>query len=223
MLDLIIKNGWVVNATHSQQTDIAVKDGKIVAMGRASLFPEAEKTVDAAGLWVLPGMIDTHVHMNKRFGASPSQDNYYNGSIAAAYGGTTAIVDFGFPYGDETPAQAMERKLEEIKGQSVIDYSFHSNLTKANEENSGFLPIERAWVDRFIAAGYVDTFRHIHGDEPHQYSWWSYKQRARVNNVGWRIDYFIVSNRIADKIKAAEIHNEVFGSDHCPVELDIDL
>ena len=137
MLDLIIKNGWVVNATHSQQTDIAVKDGKIVAMGRASLFPEAEKTVDAAGLWVLPGMIDTHVHMNKRFGASPSQDNYYNGSIAAAYGGTTAIVDFGFPYGDETPAQAMERKLEEIKGQSVIDYSFHSNLTKANEENYG--------------------------------------------------------------------------------------
>ena len=137
MLDLIIKNGWVVNATHSQQMDIAVKDGKIVAMGQASLFPEAEKTVDAAGLWVLPGMIDTHVHMNKRFGASPSQDNYYNGSIAAAYGGTTAIVDFGFPYGDETPAQAMERKLEEIKGQSVIDYSFHSNLTKANEENYG--------------------------------------------------------------------------------------
>ncbi len=94
MLDLIIKNGWVVNATHSQRMDIAVKDGKIVAMGQASLFPEAEKTVDAAGLWVLPGMIDTHVHMNKRFGASPSQDNYYNGSIAAAYGGTTAIGGF---------------------------------------------------------------------------------------------------------------------------------
>lgn len=137
MLDLIIKNGWVVNATHSQQTDIAVKDGKIVAMGQASLFPEAEKTVDADGLWILPGMIDTHVHMYKRFGASPSQDNYYDGTIAAAYGGTTSIVDFGFPYGDETPAQAMQRKLDEIKGQSVIDYSFHSNLTKANEENYG--------------------------------------------------------------------------------------
>ena len=68
---------------------------------------------------------------------------------------------------------------------------------KANEENSGFLPIERAWWDRFIAAGYVDTFRHIHGDEPHQYSWWSYKQRARVNNVGWRIDYFFVSEELA--------------------------
>ena len=65
MLDLIIKNGWVVNATHSQQTDIAVKDGKIVAMGQTSLFPEAEKTVDADGLWILPGMIDTHVHMYK--------------------------------------------------------------------------------------------------------------------------------------------------------------
>ena len=95
MLDLIIKNGWVVNATHSQQTDIAVKDGKIVAMGQTSLFPEAEKTVDADGLWILPGMIDTHVHMYKRFGASPSQDNYYDGTIAAAYGGTTSIVDFG--------------------------------------------------------------------------------------------------------------------------------
>ena len=161
--------------------------------------------------------------MNKRFGASPSQDNYYNGSIAAAYGGTTAIVDFGFPYGDETPAQAMERKLEEIKGQSVIDYSFHSNLTKANEENSGFLPIERAWVDRFIAAGYVDTFRHIHGDEPHQYSWWSYKQRARVNNVGWRIDYFLVSEDAGEKITGAKIYTDVFGSDHCPVGLEIDL
>ena len=68
MLDLIIKNGWVVNATHSQQMDIAVKDGKIVAMGQASLFPEAEKTVDAAGLWVLPGMIDTHVHEQALWG-----------------------------------------------------------------------------------------------------------------------------------------------------------
>ena len=74
---------------------------------------------------------------------------------------------------------------------------------KANEENSGFLPIERAWVDRFIAAGYVDTFRHIHGDEPHQSSWWSYKQRARVTNVGWRIDYFFVSEELAPAIRDA--------------------
>ena len=94
---------------------------------------------------------------------------------------------------------------------------------KANEENSGFLPIERAWVDRFIAAGYVDTFRHIHGDEgePHQYSWWSYKQRARVNNVGWRIDYFFVSEELAPTIRDAWIENNVYGSDHCPVGLEL--
>ena len=92
---------------------------------------------------------------------------------------------------------------------------------KANEENSGFLPIERAWVDRFIAAGYVDTFRHIHGDEPHQYSWWSYKQRARVNNVGWRIDYFFVSEELAPAIRDAWIENNVYGSDHCPVGLEL--
>lgn len=92
---------------------------------------------------------------------------------------------------------------------------------KANEENSGFLPIERAWVDRFVAAGYVDTFRHVHGDEPHQYSWWSYKQRARVNNVGWRIDYFFVSEELAPAIRDAWIENNVYGSDHCPVGLEL--
>ena len=69
---------------------------------------------------------------------------------------------------------------------------------------------------------FTDSFRAIHPDEV-KYSWWSYRFHAREKNAGWRIDYFIVSNRIADKIKAAEIHNEVFGSDHCPVELDIDL
>ena len=90
---------------------------------------------------------------------------------------------------------------------------------KANEENSGFLPIERAWVDSFIAAGYVDTFRRVHGDEPHQYSWWSYKQRARVNNVGWRIDYFLADERLVPQLEDSRILPQVMGSDHCPVEL----
>jgi exodeoxyribonuclease-3 len=67
----------------------------------------------------------------------------------------------------------------------------------------------------------VDTFRHIHGDEPHQYSWWSYKQRARVNNVGWRIDYFFVSEELAPAIRDAWIENNVYGSDHCPVGLEL--
>ena len=81
---------------------------------------------------------------------------------------------------------------------------------------------ERAKMTELLAAGFTDSFRALHPDEV-KYSWWSYRFHAREKNAGWRIDYFIVSNRIADKIKVAEIHNEVFGSDHCPVELVIDL
>lgn len=94
---------------------------------------------------------------------------------------------------------------------------------KANEETSGFLPIERAWIDKLLEHGYVDTFRHINGDEPHHYSWWSYRANARANNVGWRIDYFFVSDDLKDKIKNAYIMPNIFGSDHCPVALEIAL
>ena len=94
---------------------------------------------------------------------------------------------------------------------------------KANEDHSGFLPIEREWMDKFIAAGYVDTFRAVHGDIPGQYSWWSYKQRARAKNVGWRIDYFFVSSELAANVRDAWIETDVFGSDHCPVGLELAL
>ena len=93
---------------------------------------------------------------------------------------------------------------------------------RTNRMSAGFTDQERAKMTELLAAGFTDSFRAIHPDEV-KYSWWSYRFHAREKNAGWRIDYFIVSNRIADKIKAAEIHNEVFGSDHCPVELDIDL
>ena len=93
---------------------------------------------------------------------------------------------------------------------------------KTNRMSAGFTDQERAKMTELLAAGFTDTFRAVHPDEV-KYSWWSYRFHAREKNAGWRIDYFIVSNRIADKVTAAEIHNEVFGSDHCPVELDIDL
>ena len=93
---------------------------------------------------------------------------------------------------------------------------------RTNRMSAGFTDQERAKMTELLAAGFTDSFRAIHPDEV-KYSWWSYRFHAREKNAGWRIDYFIVSNRIADKIKAADIHNEVFGSDHCPVELDIDL
>lgn len=94
---------------------------------------------------------------------------------------------------------------------------------KQNEKNTGFLPEERAFLDRFTAMGYVDTFRHVHGDVEGRYSWWSYKMRAREKNVGWRIDYFFVSEELKPYIRDAWIEDDVYGSDHCPVGLELDI
>lgn len=87
---------------------------------------------------------------------------------------------------------------------------------KANENRSGFLPIERAWMDKFISYGYIDTFRYFYPEEV-KYSWWSYRFRARERNAGWRIDYHFVSDNLIDEVKDAKILDEVTGSDHCPV------
>ena len=87
---------------------------------------------------------------------------------------------------------------------------------KANENVSGFLPEERAWIDKFIAHGYVDTLRQFN-EEPNQYTWWDYKTGARERNVGWRLDYFFVSDNLLPSVAEAFIMPEVTGSDHCPV------
>ncbi len=87
---------------------------------------------------------------------------------------------------------------------------------KENESSSGFLPIERKWIDKFISHGYTDTFRKFN-KEPGQYSWWDYKTRARERNIGWRLDYFFVSNDLLPNLKSAFIMRDVMGSDHCPV------
>lgn len=94
---------------------------------------------------------------------------------------------------------------------------------KANIKNAGFSPQERAAMDKLLASGFVDTFRLLHPDETGAYSWWSYMFNARANNAGWRIDYFLVSERIKDRVRAARIDADVMGSDHCPVVLEIDL
>lgn len=91
---------------------------------------------------------------------------------------------------------------------------------KANEKYSGFLPIERQWLDKFISHGYADTFRRLHPNEI-KYSWWSYRFNARAKNVGWRIDYFFVNESFMDRVKESEILNDVQGSDHCPIMLYI--
>lgn len=89
---------------------------------------------------------------------------------------------------------------------------------KANRRNAGFTDEEREKFSTLLAAGFTDSFRFLHPDQI-TYSWWSYRFKAREKNAGWRIDYFVVSNRLQPKIKVADIHTEIFGSDHCPVEL----
>lgn len=94
---------------------------------------------------------------------------------------------------------------------------------KSNRGNAGFTDEEREKMTELLDAGFIDTFRYLYPDREEAYSWWSYMGRAREKNVGWRIDYFIVSKDINNKIKDAKIHPEIMGSDHCPVELDIDI
>ena len=94
---------------------------------------------------------------------------------------------------------------------------------KTNRKNAGFSDEERAKMTELLESGFTDTFRYLYPDAVDEYSWWSYIGKARDRNVGWRIDYFITSKRLDDKIKAAKIHQQIFGSDHCPVELDIEL
>ncbi len=93
---------------------------------------------------------------------------------------------------------------------------------RANAKVSGFLPEERAWIDRLVAHGFVDTFRMSH-PEPEQYTWWSPLTRARERNVGWRIDYFFVSDNLQDRVEGAFILPEVMGSDHCPVGIRLSV
>lgn len=93
---------------------------------------------------------------------------------------------------------------------------------KTNTMNAGFTKDEREKMTELLSSGFIDTFRQLHKDEV-KYSWWSYMFNSRARNAGWRIDYFLVSERISDKVKIADIHNEILGSDHCPIELDIDL
>lgn len=91
---------------------------------------------------------------------------------------------------------------------------------KENEKVSGFLPVERRWMDKLLERGFVDTFRSFHPDRV-QYSWWDLKSRARERNVGWRIDYFFVTSEMLDSVRDAFILNEVMGSDHCPIGVEL--
>lgn len=93
---------------------------------------------------------------------------------------------------------------------------------KQNQNTTGFLPIERAWIDQVVEEGYVDTYRWQYPEQEGAYSWWAYWGGARERNVGWRLDYFFVTSDLLPRVVEAEIHPEVLGSDHCPVSLTLD-
>ncbi len=93
---------------------------------------------------------------------------------------------------------------------------------KQNEKNSGFLPEERAWIDTYLAHGFRDAYRELY-PERIQYTWWTYRMKARERNVGWRLDYYLVSDSLMPAVKDVVIHEEIFGSDHCPVSIHLEV
>lgn len=94
---------------------------------------------------------------------------------------------------------------------------------KTNRRNAGFTDEEREKMTVLLGSGFTDTFRYFYPDMANQYSWWSYRFHAREKNAGWRIDYFLTSKRLDDKLQGARIHSDIFGSDHCPVELVVEV
>ena len=127
--------------------------------------------------------------------------------------------------------RAFLKSLEEETGKPVVtcgDFNVaHEEIDlknpKTNRGNAGFSDEERGKFTELLGVGFTDTFRFLHPDETGAYSWWSYRFNARKNNTGWRIDYFLVSDSVRDRIREAGIRSDIFGSDHCPVELVIDL
>ena len=120
-------------------------------------------------------------------------------------------------------------KSYERKGKNIVlcgDFNIaHREIDlrnpKQNVDNAGFLPEERAWMDEFLSKGYVDAFRKRNPELAGAYTWWSYRPGVREKNIGWRLDYHVVNEALSDRIKAAEIHCEIKGSDHCPILLDL--
>lgn len=135
MLDMIIKNGRIVNEDTSINADIAVKDGKITAIGNAEYFEEAEKVIDAVGKLVMPGLIDSHVHVNMTMGEFSTTDTMENATVAAAYGGTTSVVMFAIPVGDERPLAAMGKTCDLAKGHCAVNYGLHAAITRVNDQS----------------------------------------------------------------------------------------
>ncbi len=162
------------------------------------------------------------------------------GRLIAAYYKDFVLINVYFPNGGGGPERlkfkldfydaflAYVKKITK-KGHKIIFCgdvnTAHEEIDlarpKENEENTGFLPVERAWIDKVIKNGFVDVFRYFNPEKGEVYTYWDMKTFARERNVGWRIDYFFVSSDFLAKVKKIKIQEEVFGSDHCPVLLEV--
>jgi exodeoxyribonuclease-3 len=141
--------------------------------------------------------------------------------------GTTGDIrqDFKYEFLDDFYGYIQELKIEKPKLIISGDYNIchkaidiHNPIS--NKNSSGFLPEERAWMDKFTESGFIDTFRHFNS-EPHHYSWWSFRANSRVKNLGWRIDYHMASRELQNELKRAVILPSIQHSDHCPIVLEL--
>src|SRR5579863_7103226 len=127
--DTIIKNGTIVTATDTTQADVGISEGKISAIAAQLSAENSTNTIDAANLLLLPGGIDVHTHLDMPFGGTTSADDFQTGTIAAAFGGTTTLIDFAIQYKGQTLRHAFDTWMSKADGKAVIDYSFHCIIT----------------------------------------------------------------------------------------------
>src|ERR1700685_808713 len=127
--DTIITNGRVVTATDTYSSDVAISDGKVTAIGQSLPRENAAKIIDAAGKYVLPGGIDVHTHLDMPFGGTKSADDFEPGTRAAAFGGTTTLIDFAIQYKGQSLRHAFDTWMKKAEGKAVADYAFHCIIT----------------------------------------------------------------------------------------------
>ncbi len=191
--------------------------------------------------------VDTEIHVDnpsilksvlKNGTNAPSTGIDHEGRFMAVYFENKVLINCYFPNGGGEP-ERLQYKLNfydaflkyvtelDSKGLEVIvcgDVNVaHTEIDiarpKENKDRVGFLPIERAWVDKLIDNGFVDVFRYSNPHELHAYTWWDLKTYARDRNIGWRIDYFFINKKYVNQVKEISIHQDVLGSDHCPLSL----
>ena len=164
--DTIIRNGTIVTATDTYPADVAIANGQIAAIGKALPIDNAAKLIDATGCIVIPGGIDVHTHLDMPFGGTTSADDFESGTIAAAHGGTTTVVDFAIQYKGQTLRHAFDTWMKKAEGRAVADYAFHCIITElgdAQMEEMGALRARR----RLLFQAVYGLSRRVHAGRRH--------------------------------------------------------